>query len=293
MKHTLPRRAAIIRIAVVIFFAVALSRTFCLAADSNDKAVPGKIYLVGMGPGDAELVTIKAARILKEADRVFCFDYLKSEVERYVPSEKVTVLSPALMGRFRGQDLSTLSPQLRERAQRNEAELVQFTPKIRKLVADGKTIAFADSGDPTIYCPSTWILEEFADLHPSVIPGLSSFNAANAVLKQSITKNGASIIITPGDNLGEPDANGRLKDMLVCFTHKTKFPELLKRLQARYPADTPLAIVCEASYDRQRVIFGTLNTILCQMSDPKLPHLYLIYVGDGLTKPSTACVNPY
>lgn len=253
----------------------------------ENTATHGKLYLVGMGPGDAELVTLKAVRILNEADCVFCFDYLKAEVERHIPPEKVSVASSLLMGRFRGQDLQTLSPQLRERAQRNEEEMVKFVPKIRKMIAEGKTVAFADSGDPTIYCPWTWITDEFADLDPVVIPGLSSFNAANAALKQSITKNGGSILISPGDDLGSPDAHGRLTTMLVLFTHKAKFKGLLEQLQSRYPVDTPIAIVCEASYDRQRVIFGTLGTIRDKAGDGGLPHLYLMYVGDGLTQPTT------
>lgn len=249
------------------------------------KSPAGRVYLIGMGPGDAELVTLKAVRMLKEADRVYCFDYLTDEVARYVPREKITVASSLLMGRFRGQDVQRLSPELQERAKRNEAELTKFAPKVRELVAAGKTVAFADAGDPTIYCPWTWITEEFADLGPAVIPGLSSFNAANAALKQSVTNSGGSILISPGDDLGSPDKNGRLTATLVLFTHRTKFPELLERLQKRYPGDTPIAVVCEASYERQQVFYGKLATIGKQLEGVKLPHLYLVYAGDALTDP--------
>lgn len=253
------------------------------AADNS--TLLGKLYLVGMGPGDAELVTLKAVRILKEADCVFCFDYLTEEVAQYVPRERITVASSLLMGRFRGQDIKSLSPQLQERAKRNEAEMVKFVPHVRELIAAGKNVVFADAGDPTIYCPWTWIVEEFADLNPTVIPGLSSFNAANAALKQSMTKNGGSILISPGDDLGLPNKNGRLTTMLVLFTHKAKFPELLGRLEQLYPSDTPIAIVCEASYENQRVFHGTFATIRKNTEGQKLPHLYLVYVGDGLTIP--------
>ena len=85
-----------------------------------------------MGPGDAELVTFKAAAVLQQADCVFCFDYLKNEVARYVPRSKIDVASPTLMGRFRGQDLKTLSPELRERARQNEEEMATFVPQVRR-----------------------------------------------------------------------------------------------------------------------------------------------------------------
>ncbi len=248
----------------------------------------GELYLVGMGPGDAGLVTIKAAAILQKADCVFCFDYLKNEVARYVPRSKIEVASPLLMGRFRGQDLKTLSPELRRRARLSEEEMATFLPQVRRMVAAKKTVVFADAGDPTIYCPWSWVAEEFADLGPVVIPGLSSFNAANAALKQSITKNGGSIVISAGDNLGSPDQHGRLTAMLVLFTHRVKLQELVPRLAARYPADTPMAVVCEASYERQQVTFATLGSIWKKVNERDLPHLYLVYVGDGLTPPAIA-----
>ena len=271
------------------------------AADAEEEATPAQavapaaktplashVYLVGMGPGDAELVTFKAAAVLAQADCVYCFDYLKNEVARYVPRTKIEVASPTLMGRYRDQDLKMLSPELRERARQNEAELATFVPQVRRMVAAKKTVVFADAGDPTIYCPWSWVTDEFADLAPVVIPGLSSFNAGNAALGQSITKNGGSILISPGDNLGSPDGRGRLSGTLVLFTHRAKLDELLPRLAARYPADTPMAVVCEASYQRQQVIFATLGTIGKRVSAKDLPHLYLVYVGDGIAPPTAA-----
>ena len=251
-------------------------------AVAADKTPPGKIYLVGMGPGDAELVTIKAARMLKEADCVFCFDYLKEEVARYVPEDKITVAPSLIMGGFRGQKLEDIPPSMRDRAKKNMEEIEKFTPKIREMAAAGKTIVFADSGDPTIYCPWSWITGDFADLNPIVVPGLSSFNSASAALKQSITAHNGSILISPGDDLGTKTDNGRISGMLILFTHRAKFDDLLPRLQARYPADTPIALVCEASYSTEKVYRGTLSTIQGLIGSDKLPHLYLIYVSDSL-----------
>ena len=56
----------------------------------------GKVYLVGMGPGDAELVTFKAAKLLRDADCVFCFGYMKDEVARYAAPAKITAISGRL-----------------------------------------------------------------------------------------------------------------------------------------------------------------------------------------------------
>jgi len=258
------------------------------AALPADAGRSGAVYLVGMGPGDPELVTFKAARVLKEADRVFCFEYLKDEVARFAPGEKITVASSHLMGRFRGQKVKDLPPELRDRARRSEEETAKFLPYVRKLVAGGEKVVFADSGDPTVYCPWSWVTEDFADLQPKVIAGLSSFNAANAALGQSVTKKGGSVLLSNGDNLGRADERGRLKAMLVLFTHRAKLKELLPQLQSRYPDDTPVAIVGDASHERQRVVFGTLGTIQERLGSQELPHLYLVYVGDALTLPKAA-----
>jgi precorrin-4/cobalt-precorrin-4 C11-methyltransferase len=242
----------------------------------------GHVFLVGMGPGDAELVTLKAARVLKDADCVFCFSYLKDEVARYAPPAKITVASPLLMGRVCGRDPAELPADMRKELEQSKEELAQFAPKVRKLVAAGQTVVIADSGDPTVYCPWSWVMQEFADLQPVVVPGLSSFNAANAALKQSITRHSGSVLISAGEDLGTPDKDGRLKMTLLLFTHRAKLEELLPRLRDRYPADTPVAVVCEASYPTERVVWATLGTILETTGSQRLPHLYLVYVGDGL-----------
>ena len=241
-----------------------------------------------MGPGDAELVTFKAAKALRDADCVFCFRYLKEEVARYAPPAKITVASPLLMGRVCGRNPAELPPEMRKELAQSKEELAPFVAKVRNLVAAGKIVVFADAGDPTIYCPWSWVTEEFADLQPAVVPGLSSFNAANAALKQSITRNSGSVLVSAGEDLGTPDKDGRLKMTLVLFTHRAKLKELAPKLRARYPADTPVAVVCEASYPTQRVVWATLGTVVEKTADPRLPHLYLVYVGDGLEAPATS-----
>jgi len=257
-----------------------------IAADAP--VLHGKVYLVGMGPGDAELVTFKAAKALKDTDYVFCFRYLKDEVARYAPPAKVTVASPLLMGRLCGRNPAELPPEMRKELEQSKEELAHFTAKVRSLVAAGKTVVFADAGDPTVYCPWSWITEEFADLQPTVVPGLSSFNAASAALEQSITRHSGSVLISAGDDLGTPDKDGRLKMTLVLFTHRAKLRELVPRLQARYPADTPVAVVCEASYPTQRVVWATLGTVLEKTAGQPLPHLYLVYAGDDLKAPAAS-----
>ena len=117
-----------------------------------------------------------------------------------------------------------------------------------------------------------------------MVPGISSFNAANAALRQGVVGLG-SLLISSGTELGNADADRRLRGTLVVFTQRAKLDELLPKLQGRYAADTPIAIVCDASYPAERVIRGTLGTIRDVLGGERLPQLYLVYVGDGLAAP--------
>jgi precorrin-2 methylase len=142
----------------------------------------GSVYLVGLGPGDEELVTLKAARLLRDADRVYCFDFLRDEVARFARPEALTVVSPILMGRHVVPDAEGLGRELRERAAQSALARGEFVSQVRAMVNAGRTVVLADSGDPTLFSPWFWIERALPDLFLEVIPGVSAFNAANAVL---------------------------------------------------------------------------------------------------------------
>jgi precorrin-4 methylase len=142
-------------------------------------------------------------------------------------------------------------------------------------------VVFADSGDPTLYSPWFWVERAFADLVLKIVPGVSAFNAAIAVLKLSITP-GSEMSLSAGDASSGAGQERRSPTTRVIFTHRAKARDLLPQLAARYPADTPIALVCEASLSSQEVITGSVGTVLEKINGRELPHLYMIYVGDGL-----------
>jgi siroheme synthase len=242
----------------------------------------GKAYLVGVGPGDPSLITVKAADVLRSADMVFCFSWMKDEIAPFVPAGALEVASPFLMGgQYCGQRPEDVSADLRDRVVRTNQELGKLKTRVQKLVAEGKTVVFADNGDPLIFSPWGWVPEHLGEVSPVVVPGISSFNAANAALKRGVVGLG-SVTLSSGAELGRPDDNGRLAGTIVFFTHGAKLKELAPKLQERYPADTPFAIVCEASYPTEKVIRGALGDLQKLLGQEKLPLLYLLYVGDGL-----------
>ena len=249
----------------------------------------GGVFVVGTGPGAPDLITVRAAELLKRADHVFCFSWMKDELSPMVREGVVEVASPLLRGgQLCGQDPVTGDPELRGRVIETNEELSRLRARIKDLVEGGKTVVFADNGDPMIFSPWSWVPQHLAEFSPVIVPGLSSFNAANAALKRGVAGLG-SVLLSSGSEIGHPDSTGRLSGTVVFFTHLKKLDALLPTLQERYPQDTPIAIVCDVSYPAEKVIEGTLGTIRDRLSkQPPLPHLYLVYVGDGLKHPRAA-----
>ncbi len=113
------------------------------------------------------------------------------------------------------------------------------------------------------------------------MPGIDSLNAANAVIGEGVAGVN-SLTISSGLELGTPGPDGRLSGTVVFFTHRLKIEALVPKLCDRYPADTPVVIVCDASYPAQRVVKSDLGRVLSLVEKEKLPQLYLVYVGDAL-----------
>lgn len=172
-------------------------------------------------------------------------------------------------------------------------QLKQINTIIREAVKEGKIVSVLASGDPTIYGPNMWYLEAFEDLDPEVVPGISCFNAANAALRKGVTSgvNAHSVILTASFGREEytgPDQIEKLAESqatMVFFTMFLDMEKVVKKLKSHYPPDTPIAIVLFAGYkDKERIIDGTLDTILEKTKGEKLPFEHLIYVGDFLAK---------
>ncbi len=261
-----------------------------------------QFYLVGVGPGDPDLITMRALRVIREADVIVCTnapENAKQELAAYFAFEKKferdiqgkeLVHTDWFLTRYYGEDAAIYEGEKLREYQEVTRKRNRVIAKLRRAIEEGKTVAVLSKGDPLIYGPHAWYLEEFADLDPVVVPGVSSFNAANAALKTSVTSGRGtnSVILTAGYE--SPDRSDTIEELsahrctMVLFTMGTQLPACIRRLRANYPAETPVAIVIHAGYKgKQGVIRGTLGSILDVIGDRELPFEHLIYVGDFLS----------
>jgi precorrin-4/cobalt-precorrin-4 C11-methyltransferase len=248
------------------------------------------IYLVGLGPGDPDLATVKAARLLQDADVIYTFGGdICDRFAEYLKGKDVRVLSSGIFTRYHMRMAKDRPHSLEgEPAAGIEKERRSLTEEVRQAVAVGKLVLFIDSGDPLIYGPWVWMLQEFKDMNVEVVPGISSFNAGLSALKKDGTwaRNTHSIILTTdrAQSQDRLEALAALQCSMVIFTHRTKFEDIMGKLKTRYAPETPIAVVFYAGYkEKQRIINGNLETIESAVKSETLPLEHIIFVGDFLT----------
>ncbi|MDY6822880.1 MAG: SAM-dependent methyltransferase [Thermodesulfobacteriota bacterium] len=268
---------------ILVILSAALLLVFAVCpVQAGDK---GEFYLVSIGVGDPDLITVRAINTIKKADIIICRENTRQDFAEYLEGKTFW------KGAFRewrtyGDDCSRLTDKAEQAECRNDKKVRDaLVKKIRAAIADGKTIAVLGYGDLLIYGgPYRWYLVELGDLNPMLIPGVSCLNAANAALGTDIMggKNTSSAIMTHYmdlDKLGLSQAN----PTLVVFTMHTAFPDLVKKIREYYPDDTPIAIVFYAGYkNREHIVSGTLTTILKKTEGMDFPFQHLVYVGDFL-----------
>lgn len=255
----------------------------------------GKLYLVSTGCGDLDNMTIKAHKVIESADVVFTMRGDAGRFSDLLQGKEIHAAGHILFSfsnkqsdqhNHEGKALAQKEKK-HEHGPTSEEKKNEIRSVIRNAVKDGKTVAILDGGDPTIFGPQMGYIKEFADLNPTIIPGVSSFNAANAALKRSVVGGASmrSIALTSsprprGTSVLDASEKADPRDAIVFFTMHSDLSETVAELKKHYSDDTPIAIVLYAGYsDKEKVIQGTLDDIVSKVGSDRLPFEHLIYVG--------------
>jgi precorrin-4/cobalt-precorrin-4 C11-methyltransferase len=222
-----------------------------------------KLYFVGAGPGDPDLITVKGKRLISEADLVV-----------YAGS----LVNPALLEGLKAEKMDS-----------NGVSLETTTARIIAALRDGKKVVRLHSGDPSLYGA---ILEQMKPLEEEgveveVVPGVSALFASAAALKTQLTLKGVSeslIVTRPAGTTLEKDelaALSRHNTTMAIFLGIDKIRDIVDNLDR--PGDTPVAVVYHASWPDERVLQGTLADIAEKVEAAGLRRSALILVG-GVVK---------
>lgn len=174
------------------------------------------LYGVGAGPGDPELLTLRAVRCLCEAQHIFVPRTLPDE-----PGLAETIVQEYLAGKH---VISCHFPMGADNTER----YVQTAKTIEAAILDGETGAFVTLGDPLVYSTYAYTMREAQKLGVEVriVPGITSFTAAAAALAMPITVKNESVYLTDGQV--EEDILARVHTACILKVRRHKADTLEK-----------------------------------------------------------------
>ena len=235
--------------------------------------VCGKVFLVGAGPGDPQLLTIKAVKVLKEADVVI--------YDRLGVSADVLCLAPDSAERiFVGKRTG-----LHEVPQDKITELI-----IEKAKEGGKVVRLK-GGDPFIFGRGGEEAEALVaeGIEFEVVPGISSSVAAPMYAGIPLTHRdyAASVAIITGHRAGDAEkvidwvkiANA-VDTMVILMGVESLEGIVAKMLKGGIRPDKPVAMVESGTYPKQRTLIATLGTVVKEAEEKQIKPPSVIVIGE-------------
>ena len=241
------------------------------SAASSEQTPIGEVYIVGAGPGDPELLTFKALRLMQQADIVYYDALVSPQVLDLCRRDADKV--------FVGKKRSNHAV-----AQLGINELLVNSAK------EGRRVVRLKGGDPFIFGRGG---EEIESLRAhgvpyQVVPGITAANAAASYAGIPLTHRDHSQsvrFVTGFLKAGAPNSNFKsflnTDETVVFYMGLHSLARLTEGLiEAGRNADTPIAIISNASMPNQQVLTGTLATIVAQQEKEQLPTPALLIMGD-------------
>jgi len=265
----------------------------------------GKLWLVGVGPGDPRHLTLYAVETIKNADLILAREEDVAIAKQYIAGKKVE--GPEhweLLWNENGvpwiRKLPELNPDDRRRKfDSKNRERDAYADKLKGIMATGKNVVILDGGDPTVFSLFFfWVLEAFHPDQVEIVPGIGAFSAAFAALKICGNSAGARFVMQPepkmffGENLFTgPDENlpatlAGHPGTIVFYMAADGIPRLTEKLKKYYPKDVPAAVIYNAgNLKKEKIYKRTLNTIASITENEEEKWLGLFVMGRCLDGP--------
>lgn len=241
--------------------------TFAIAADSGSLA-GGHIEIVGAGPGNPELVSVRGRRYLEQADLILYAGSL-------VPKELTLYAHPGCVVRSSA-----------------DMDLEQQFRLMKEFYDRGQLVVRLHTGDPCIYGA---IQEQMAyfDRHNMsyhITPGISSFQAAAAELRSQFTipEKVQTIILTRGEGRTPMPEREQLHKLaqsqstMCIYLSAAVVEKVQEELLQAYPPETPVAACYKLTWREQRIYRGQLKDLARIVRDNNLTLTTLLVVGEAI-----------
>lgn len=225
-----------------------------------------KVFFIGAGPGDPELITIKGRKLLDRADVVI-----------YAGS----LVNPDLLAGIRAE--------IHDSAGMTLDEIINL---IKKSFDNGNLVVRLHTGDPSFYSAISEQIERLRGLHIpyEVVPGVSSASAGAALLGQELTipEISQSVIFTRIEGRTPVPEKERLGELakhgtsMVIFLSVGMIEKVRDELLEGYAEDTPVVVVEKVSWPEEKTVRGPLKDIVELVKNAAIQKTALIYIGEAL-----------
>jgi uroporphyrin-III C-methyltransferase len=243
----------------------------------------GKVYLVGAGPGDPELLSLRAYRLIKEAD-VILVDNLVLGVKKLIPEGKKVI------------DIGKTAKKHKLSQDGINMLMVELSEKYDKVVRlkGGDPYIFGRGGEEAVF-----LREHGVDF--GVVPGISSAIAVPTSFSIPLTFRdiSSSVTVITGHEMEEKEeginweAIANLKGTLVILMGVGNLAKNVEHLlKHALRAETPVAVIEKGFTEDARIVVGTLGNIVKLASKEKVKPPAVIVVGDVVNVREKLVLHP-
>ncbi|TYL47331.1 precorrin-4 C(11)-methyltransferase [Marinomonas sp. IMCC 4694] len=224
------------------------------------------VYFIGAGPGDPELMTVKAVKLIERCPIIlYAGSLIPMQIIDSVRHSAEAIYDTA------------------------EMNLDETTAVIKKAAQEGKDVARLQSGDPALYGAIGEQIRRLEALHIDyeVIPGVSAVAASAAMLRKELTLSGVSqtVIMTRYEGKTPFPERERLPALaqsgatLAIHLGITRIHKIVDELIPHYGEDCPVAVCYRVGWPDQDYVVGTLADIVVKVREKKFTRTSLILVG--------------
>ncbi|MCP4159681.1 MAG: uroporphyrinogen-III C-methyltransferase [Deltaproteobacteria bacterium] len=224
---------------------------------------PSCVTIVGFGPGDPNLLTIKGEKALKNADVIFYDDLIDKSYLGNFLCEKIYV------GKRKGNHYK---------------EQLEINKLLHKAALTGKKVVRLKGGDPSIFSRLGEEIQFLKDrsINVVIIPGITTASAASAILGTSLTQRGVSKSVAFCSGHKMKDIKIPNAETLVFYMATSNLDKICQKLiSSDWKKETPLAIISRVSFPDQEIYIGTIKEFT---TNKKIITPSIIIVGEVVEK---------
>jgi uroporphyrin-III C-methyltransferase len=236
-------------------------------------AETGTVYLVGAGPGDPELLTLKALRLIKAADVVVYDRLISSEIIAFIPKETILV-------------------DVGKRPGSHPVPQVAINRILIKQARAGNMVVRLKGGDPMIFGRGGEEARALAENNIKVetVPGITAAQGCAASLNLPLTQRGiaGSVLYLTGHTRHDmpPDLDwsllARQKTTLVVYMGVAMISAIVQRLMDNgFEGETPALAICNGTRPDQRHLLTTISSLANDMKSANFNGPVLFFIGDA------------